>query len=509
MAPDHGEGEEGAGNYESDEDDDDYHQRARYLEFDSFFRHLGDCEDDKAVPKLHYDFRKLVGILGRRALALGVCTTGTGHLFVRKEPIHYWQLSQLVQDYKEKLGENTQKYLKRNPKNNIDHPRYPNRVINTHTLEFEEDQMLFRKRYAILSHTWTQRGKEVTFDEANAVFGEAKLAAIDGKILKLQEKLNGIDKEELQNRSKLAQLFTSISCGTDTRKGVVQSSIKALEDEKKAVHDRLRVPMRAPRRREDIQERPQSPREPPTPGNIRKTYSFRGTHFQGPGRTNSLRDPKHDINPGNAKLLNAITAARSLGYTYIWIDSCCINKPNNTELLESISSMGDWYQNSQACIVYIDDFQLQDNFDHTKVPKKLSKNRWASRGWTLQEIVMSPRAIFFDRSWKEIARTEKQTPEGREALAEICGVPSNLLCVGKKPDVAASVILKHAGKRRIDKHEDRVYSLMGMLGVRMRADYGEGQAKAFSRLFEYIIRTTGDISIFNWTGSYSVSPITG
>ncbi|CCX06681.1 Similar to hypothetical protein AKAW_00622 [Aspergillus kawachii IFO 4308]; acc. no. GAA82507 [Pyronema omphalodes CBS 100304] len=122
---------------------------------------------------------------------------------------------------------------------------------------------------------------------------------------------------------------------------------------------------------------------------------------------------------------------------------------------------------------------------------------------------MSPRAIFFDRNWKEIAPTEKQTPEGREALAKICGVPSNLLCVGKKPDVAASVILKHAGKRRTYKHEDRVYSLMGMLGVRMRADYGEGQAKAFSRLFEYIIRTTGDISIFNWTGSYSGSPITG
>lgn len=101
-------------------------------------------------------------------------------------------------------------------------------------------------------------------------YWEAKLAAIEGKILKL----NCIDKEDLQNRSKLAQLFTSISCGADTRKGAVQSSIKALEDEKKAVHDRLRVHVRAPRRQEDIQERPQSLREPPTPGNIRKTYSF-------------------------------------------------------------------------------------------------------------------------------------------------------------------------------------------------------------------------------------------
>jgi hypothetical protein len=52
------------------------------------------------------------------------------------------------------------------------------------------------------------------------------------------------------------------------------------------------------------------------------------------------------------------------------------------------------------------------------------------------------------------------------------------------------------------KPEDRAYSLMGILGVRMRADYGEGRARAISRLFEAIIRTTGDVSIFNWTGAY-------
>jgi hypothetical protein len=43
---------------------------------------------------------------------------------------------------------------------------------------------------------------------------------------------------------------------------------------------------------------------------------------------------------------------------------------------------------------------------------------------------------------------------------------------------------------------------MGMLGVRMRADYGEGRARAISRLFESILRTTGDVSIFNWAGQY-------
>jgi hypothetical protein len=43
---------------------------------------------------------------------------------------------------------------------------------------------------------------------------------------------------------------------------------------------------------------------------------------------------------------------------------------------------------------------------------------------------------------------------------------------------------------------------MGILGIRMRADYGEGRARAISRLFEAVIRTTGDVSIFNWAGPY-------
>jgi hypothetical protein len=46
---------------------------------------------------------------------------------------------------------------------------------------------------------------------------------------------------------------------------------------------------------------------------------------------------------------------------------------------------------------------------------------------------------------------------------------------------------------------------MGMLGVRLQADYGEGQTKAASRLFESIIRSTGDVSVFNWAGQYSGS----
>jgi hypothetical protein len=50
---------------------------------------------------------------------------------------------------------------------------------------------------------------------------------------------------------------------------------------------------------------------------------------------------------------------------------------------------------------------------------------------------------------------------------------------------------------------------MGILGIRILADYGEGRAREISRLFEAIIRITGDVSIFNWAGAYYGSKAIG
>jgi hypothetical protein len=125
----------------------------------------------------------------------------------------------------------------------------------------------------------------------------------------------------------------------------------------------------------------------------------------------------------------------------------------------------------------------------------------------MQEIVMSKQAFFFNKSWSIFGDTKD--PKVREGLAEMCRIPPELLCCGGKPDVAASVVLQLAARRRTFKPEDRAYSLMGILGVRLRADYGEGQSKAVSRLFEAIIQNTSDVSIFNWSCIYGGSSVLG
>ena len=47
--------------------------------------------------------------------------------------------------------------------------------------------------------------------------------------------------------------------------------------------------------------------------------------------------------------------ARRDGLYYFWVDTCCINKANYTELSHSINSMFRWYRNATRCYVYLSD----------------------------------------------------------------------------------------------------------------------------------------------------------
>ncbi|KAI5777644.1 hypothetical protein EDC01DRAFT_677518, partial [Geopyxis carbonaria] len=216
------------------------------------------------------------------------------------------------------------------------------------------------------------------------------------------------------------------------------------------------------------------------------------------------KKPSTNINQdlGELKLINAVKMARKMKYRYLWMDSCCINKPNNTELVEAISSMGDWYENAKICLVYLEDVE-QPTLSAVK------KTKWSERGWTLQEVVLCKQAVFFNKHWKQIADSNV---DSKAIIAKLCRIPkvlSEMVCCGRQPDVAASAIMKLASKRRTTRPEDRAYSLMGIMGVRLMPAYGEGQAKAIGRLLKDVVRTTGDVSVFNWVGFDAGSPESG
>ena len=47
--------------------------------------------------------------------------------------------------------------------------------------------------------------------------------------------------------------------------------------------------------------------------------------------------------------------ARRDGLQYFWVDTCCIDKSNSTELAEAINSMFRWYRDATRCYVYLSD----------------------------------------------------------------------------------------------------------------------------------------------------------
>lgn len=93
------------------------------------------------------------------------------------------------------------------------------------------------------------------------------------------------------------------------------------------------------------------------------------------------------------KILNACKLARSLGYEYIWIDTCCIDKQSSSELSEAINSMYSWYRQAAVCLAFLDD---------VNGPSDLSSSRWFTRGWTLQELIAPDNVWFYNKCWSYI-----------------------------------------------------------------------------------------------------------
>ena len=176
--------------------------------------------------------------------------------------------------------------------------------------------------------------------------------------------------------------------------------------------------------------------------------------------------------------------ALSEGCRYGWVDTCCINKGNSSELGEAINSMYRWYVGSKICIAYLKD-----------VPQRqLLSSSWFDRGWTLQELIGPKTMIFCNHDWHIIGTKLGLTAE----LSRKTKIPESVLSHATKPS-ACSVAqrMSWAAERTTTRVGDRAYSLMGLFDVYMSMIYGERE-KAFLRLQQHIIQKSKDESIFAW-----------
>ena len=186
---------------------------------------------------------------------------------------------------------------------------------------------------------------------------------------------------------------------------------------------------------------------------------------------------------GYEKLRFCGDQVRHNGLQYFWVDTCCINKANFTELSQAINSMYRWYQKAAKCYVYLSDVSTtkqkasDQSFETTWEPA-FRESRWFRRGWTLQELLAPSLVEFFSRDRKRLG--DKRILERQ--IYEVTKIPVSALRGTPPSQFSVEERFSWSENRQTTHKEDKVYSLLGIFDVHMPLIYGEGKENALKRL---------------------------
>jgi tetratricopeptide (TPR) repeat protein len=166
---------------------------------------------------------------------------------------------------------------------------------------------------------------------------------------------------------------------------------------------------------------------------------------------------------------------------YFWIDTCCIDKWNISELSNAINSMFQWYMNAERCYVFLPDVSVStatDLVQRSDWEASFRASAWFTRGWTLQELIAPVSVEFFSCEGRCIG--DKASLE--ELIHEITNIPLEALRNCSMEQFTTPERERWAKSRTTTEEEDIVYCLLGILGISMPTDYGEGEESARERL---------------------------
>jgi hypothetical protein len=173
------------------------------------------------------------------------------------------------------------------------------------------------------------------------------------------------------------------------------------------------------------------------------------------------------------------------GLQYFWVDTCCIDRSNHTELSEAINSMFRWYRDAVKCYVYLVDVSSRgpsagESISRSMWGLEFRQSRWFTRAWTLQELIAPGTVEFFSREGELLGN--KVLLE--LLLQEITGIPVEVFRGKSLAEYPVDKRMIWATERTAKRKEDEAYCLLGLLDVYMPLNYGEGRVNAFTRLEE-------------------------
>jgi tetratricopeptide (TPR) repeat protein len=166
---------------------------------------------------------------------------------------------------------------------------------------------------------------------------------------------------------------------------------------------------------------------------------------------------------------------------YFWIDTCCIDRWNNSERSKAINSMFQWYKNATRCYVFLPDVSVStatEPVQRSDWETSFRASAWFTRGWTLQELLAPASVEFFSCEGHGLG--DKASLD--QLLHDITSIPLAALRNCPLDQFSTSERRRWADSRVTTEEEDIVYCLLGVLGVSMFTNYTEGKESAIRRL---------------------------
>jgi hypothetical protein len=200
-----------------------------------------------------------------------------------------------------------------------------------------------------------------------------------------------------------------------------------------------------------------------------------------------LKNGKASHKKGYRKIQFCGEQAKKDRLQYFWIDSCCIDRMNFTELSTAINSMFRWYQKAAKCYVYLSDVSTGERSQLTESESAFRQSKWFTRGWTLQELLAPTSVEFFSQEGIRIG--DKRSLELQ--IQQVTGIPVQTLQGEPLSKISIEKRISWMANRETTIEEDIVYSLLGVFDIHMPLIYGEGPINALYRLGEAIEKYYG------------------
>jgi hypothetical protein len=214
------------------------------------------------------------------------------------------------------------------------------------------------------------------------------------------------------------------------------------------------------------------------------TWDGQEVSFQNLENHNDIKDVDTKLKGGYQKLFFCAQQAKQDGLSYFWVDTCCIDKTNSTELSEAINSMFRWYQNAAKCYVYLSDVK-RGTLDCVG-ESEFKQSRWFTRGWTLQELLAPKLVEFFSSEGSRLGDKESL----KHVIHDITKIPVKALQGSRLGEYTIPERLSWAERRQTTREEDGAYCLLGIFDCHLPLIYGEGREKALKRLKKEIEETS-------------------